>query len=278
MIVLIYNYHKIQSVTGGGSLMQSKIRELEKKKNYYNKYKDILPKEVLKKYQLDFDIKYTHESTKIEGNTLSLIQNKMIIEDRMSVGGKTLREVYEVENHNKAFQYVKSNIKQGIKLDSNVIKDIHEILMDNIIQGGIYRYGDVIITGASHKPSARTEMNNRLNAFYYDLENKELKPLEKASWIHAEFVSIHPFNDGNGRTSRMLMNYFLMENGYLPINILAENKEEYYNSLDEYGKNKSLEKFLELVCDLEEEQLDIYNNLINRTLGKSIEDEVEPEI
>ena len=123
----------------------------------------------------------------------------------MSIGGKSLREVYEVENHNKAFQYIKDNINKGIKLDNNVIKDIHEILMDNILQ---------------HKPPSRTEMHDRLNVFYYDLENKVLNSIEKGAWLHAEFVAIHPFEDGNGRTSRMLMNYILMENGYLPVNII----------------------------------------------------------
>ena len=132
--------------------------------------------------------------------------------------------------------------------------------MDNIITGGIYRYVDVSITGASHKPPSRTEMHDRLNIFYYDLKNKVLNPIEKASWVHAEFVAIHPFEDGNGRTSRMLMNYILMENGYLPVNIKSEDKISYYEALDEYGKNNNLDQFLELVINLEEEQLDTYIN------------------
>lgn len=245
-----------------------KNKMLEEKKDFYHKYKEHISKDILEKYELDFAIRYTHESTKIEGNTLSLIQNKMIIEDKMSVGGKALGEIYEVENHNKAFQYVKSKVKEGTKLDANVIKDIHEVLMDNINIGGIYRYENVIITGVTHTPPSRSEMHNRLNNFYYDLENKMLNPIEKASWIHAEFVAIHPFTDGNGRTSRTLMNYILMENGYLPVNIKSEYKEEYYNSLNEYGENKNLELFTEMVFKLEEEQLNLYNELINHVLKK----------
>lgn len=250
--------------------MKDKLKRLEEKKLYFEKYKNIIPKSILENHELDFAIRYTHESTKIEGNTLSLIENKLIIEDRMSIGGKSLREVYEVENHNKAFQYVKNNISKGIKLESNVIKDIHQILMDNIISGGIYRYVDVSITGASHKPPSRTEMHDRLNMFYYDLENKELNPVEKASWVHGEFVAIHPFEDGNGRTSRMLMNYILMMNGYLPINIKAENKLLYYEALDEYGKTNNLDLFMELVINLEEEQLDEYIDLIEQILENNI--------
>lgn len=256
--------------------MKDRLKKIEEKKIYYEKHKNIIPKLALEKYELDFAIRYAHESTKIEGNTLSLIENKLIIEDRMSIGGKSLREVYEVENHNKAFQYVKNNIKKGIGLDSNVIKDIHEILMDNIITGGIYRYVDVSITGASHKPPSRTEMHDRLNIFYYDLKNKVLNPIEKASWVHAEFVAIHPFEDGNGRTSRMLMNYILMENGYLPVNIKSEDKISYYEALDEYGKNNNLDLFLELVINLEEEQLDTYINLIEQILENNLIENMEP--
>lgn len=256
--------------------MEDKLKRLEEKKNYYFNNKHNISNEIVKKYELDFSIRYTHESTKIEGNTLSLIENKLIIEDRLSIGGKALREVYEVDNHNKAFNYIKENIKNGIKLDDSVVKDIHEILMDNIIQGGIYRYTDVSIVGATHKPPSRTEMYDRLNAFYFDLNNMEVNPIEKASWVHAEFVAIHPFEDGNGRTSRMLMNYILMENGYLPISINPEEKQEYYNSLDNYGKFKNLKSFIELVANLEDKQLDIYNNLIIQTLEK--EKDLEPEI
>lgn len=256
--------------------MENRLKRLEEKRLYYERNKNIISKGISGKYELDFAIRYTHESTKIEGNTLSLIENKLIIEDRMSIGGKSLREVYEVENHNKAFQYVKENIIKGIKLDSNVIKDIHETLMDNIMPGGIYRHVDVSITGASHKPPSRTEMHDRLNAFYYDLENKVLNPIEKAAWVHAEFVAIHPFSDGNGRTSRILLNYILMENGYLPINIKAEDKTSYYEALDEYGKNNNLDSFLELVINLEEEQLDIYINLIEQILENNINDNMKP--
>jgi Fic family protein len=246
--------------------VEDKLLRLKEKKEYYQRYKGIIDKSILENYDLDFAIRYTHESTKIEGNTLSLIENKLIIEDRVSVGGKAIQEIYEVENHNSAFEYIKDNIKKGIELDSSIIKNIHGILMDNIMQGGIYRYVDVSIIGAGHKPPSRTQMHDRLNAFYYDLENKSLDPIEKASWVHAEFVAIHPFQDGNGRTSRILMNYILIQNGYLPINIKAEDKIEYFEALDEYGLNNNLNPFLEFVLDLEEEQMNIYIHLIKDIL------------
>ena len=94
-----------------------------------------LPKEALKSFDNSFDIEYAHNSTAIEGNTLTLIQTKAIIEDGLSVGGKELREIYEVANHAKAFAYVQKCVAEGKPLDENIVKDIHALLMENIFDG-----------------------------------------------------------------------------------------------------------------------------------------------
>ena len=103
----------------------------------------------------------------------------------------------------------------------------------------------------------------QIKAFYEDLRNKtELNPIELAAWTHAEFVRIHPFVDGNGRTSRLLMNYQLMSQGFLPISVDKEKRLDYYNALEEYAVNKNLEPFANFIAELEEEQLDEYLKLI----------------
>ena len=107
-----------------------------------------LPPEVLSSFDNSFNIEYAHNSTAIEGNTLTLIQTKTIIEDGLSVGGKELREIYEVANHAKAFAYVQKCVADGKPLDENIVKDIHALLMENILVGGVYRNVEVRITGA----------------------------------------------------------------------------------------------------------------------------------
>ena len=92
-----------------------------------------LPKEALQSFDKSFEVEYTHNSTAIEGNTLTLIQTKAVLEDGISVGGKTLREIYEVVNHSKAFQFVKQCVAEGKPLDENTVKDIHALLMENIL-------------------------------------------------------------------------------------------------------------------------------------------------
>lgn len=218
----------------------------------------------LSSYEKDFELTFTHNSTAIEGNTLTLMETKVVLEDGISVGGKELREIYEVINHKKAYQYVKKCIAEGKALDEHIVKDIHAILTENIIVGGIYRNQEVRISGAGHVQPVGNDMYNQIKRFYDDLVWKKgvLNPIEYAAWTHAEFVRIHPFIDGNGRTSRLLMNYQLISDGFLPVSIAKENRLDYYNALEAYAVQGELEPFADLVAELEEDQLDTYIKLI----------------
>lgn len=240
------------------------INKLLEKKQIIDEGKHSIDKITLASYEKDFELTYTHNSTAIEGNTLTLMETKVVLEDGISVGGKALREIYEVVNHKKAYRYIKNCIVNGKKLDENIVKDIHQILTENIIAGGIYRNQEVRISGAGHIPPVGTDMYIQIKNFYADLEWKEqvLNPIEYAAWTHAEFVRIHSFIDGNGRTSRLIMNYQLMSKGFLPISIAKENRLDYYNVLEDYAVNGKLNRFTDLIADLEEIQLDNYIGMI----------------
>lgn len=206
-----------------------------------------------------FEVDYAHNSTAIEGNTLTLIETKVLLEDEISVGNKSLREIYEVVNHNKAFAYTKKCISESKTLDESIVKDIHSILMENILIGGVYRNVEVRITGSKHKPPVPSEMYYQIKEFFKNLDLKvDFNPIELAAWTHAEFVRIHPFVDGNGRTSRLIMNYQLMRNGFLPVSVNKEDRLEYFSYLEEYAVNSNLELFADFVAELEEQQLDEY--------------------
>ena len=217
----------------------------------------------LSSYEKDFELKFTHNSTAIEGNTLTLMETKVVLEDGVSIGGKELREIYEVVNHQKAYEYVKKCIAENKPLTENIVKDLHAILTENIIVGGIYRNQEVRISGAGFTPPAGNEMYVQIKAFYEDLKNKtDLNPIELSAWTHAEFVRIHPFVDGNGRISRLLMNYQLMSQGFLPVSVDKETRLDYYNALEQYAVNGDLESFADFVADLEDKQLNEYLKLI----------------
>lgn len=233
--------------------------KLLRMKEQLKEQREKLPREALESFDKSFDIEYAHNSTAIEGNTLTLIQTKAIIEDGLSVGGKTLREIYEVANHDKAFAYVKKCVAESKPLDESAVKDIHALLMENILVGGVYRNVEVRISGAGHKPPAPSEMYRQIKNFYADLPYKTgLNAIELSAWTHAEFVRIHPFVDGNGRTSRMIMNYQLMAQGFLPVSIAKENRLEYFDALEAYAVNGDLQPFADMIAELEEQRLGEY--------------------
>ena len=240
------------------------FEQLFEKQKIYEQGKKNIDNITLSSYEKDFELTFTHNSTAIEGNTLTLMETKVVLEDGISVGGKVLREIYEVVNHKKAYRYVKRCIAEGKPLSETIVKDIHAILTENIIIGGIYRNQEVRISGAGHTPPAGNEMYRQIKDFYSDLDwkKKALNPIEYAAWTHAEFVRIHPFIDGNGRTSRLIMNYQLMGAEFLPVSIAKENRLDYYNALEEYAVNKNLVPFTELIATLEDEQLNAYIRLI----------------
>ena len=224
---------------------------LEKKIKYeQNKHK--IDTVTLTSYEKDFELRFTHNSTAIEGNTLTLMETKVVLEDGVSIGGKELREIYEVINHKKAYGYVKKCIAEN------------RPLTENIIVGGIYRNQEVRISGAGFTPPAGNEMYIQIKGFYEDMKNKsDLNPIELAAWTHAEFVRIHPFIDGNGRTSRLLMNYQLMLQGFLPVSVDKEKRLDYYNALEQYAVNGDLKPFSDLIYELEDAQLDEHLKLLS---------------
>lgn len=239
---------------------------LKEKQKQYLAGKSLIPEFTAESFERAFEISYTHNSTAIEGNTLTLIETKLVLEDGITVGGKELREIYEQVDHQNAFQYVKKRIAERKPLDEAAVKDIHQLLMDHILPGGIYRDVNVYISGAQHTPPEPLEMYHQIKAFYLDLRQKgeRLNPVELAAWTHAEFVRIHPFRDGNGRTSRLIMNYQLMANGFPAIDIAKERRLEYFQALEAYAVDGDLAPFANMVAELVEQRLDQYLLIIKQ--------------
>ena len=236
------------------------LDRLLQKRECYRQALPSIPALTLQSYELAFEVEYTHNSNAIEGNTLTLMETKLVLEDAICPGGKSLREIYEAVNHQKAYRYVKACIARNEPLSEKIVKDIHAILMENILVGGVYRNVDVYISGAQHTPPSPNEMYRQVKDFYADLgwKAQALDPIALAAWTHAEFVRIHPFPDGNGRTSRLLMNYQLLAQGFAPVSIAKENRLDYYNALEAYAVDGDLAPFTEMVAALEEKQLDRY--------------------
>ena len=181
---------------------------------------------------------FTYDSTAIEGNTLTLQETSLVLNKGVTIGGKSLREHFEIVNHKEAIDYIKDLVKNEIDFDKRVLLDIHHLILKNIdIQNaGKYRNVEVMISGSTHKPPTFLQVENLMEDYFkFYEENKEsLNPVILSTELHERLVTIHPFIDGNGRTSRLIMNLVLLKFGFPITNISSKNelRDEYYKSLE----------------------------------------------
>ncbi|TRM11653.1 Fic family protein [Lentibacillus cibarius] len=224
-----------------------------------------LPKYTLKSLREKLLLEWTYNSNAIEGNTLTINETKVVLEG-ITVGGKTMREHLEVINHRDAITYVEDIVQSKEPLSEWQIKNLHRLILKGINDdyAGIYRDQQVFISGAKHTPPApyliKEQMEKLMN--WYEQETTQMHPVTRGALLHAIFVGIHPFIDGNGRTSRLLLNLELMKNGFPPIVIKVENRLDYYEALNKAHTQKDYDHFIQLIAKELEDSLDLYLNAI----------------
>jgi cell filamentation protein, protein adenylyltransferase len=199
------------------------------KKNYIKEYKT-MPKIGKDKLIEDFVINFTYDSQRIEGSTLTLRETADLLLDGISPN-KPIKDVKEAESHKKVFIEM---IKDKGELTLNKVLEWHKMLMKDTkpkIAGKI-RNHRVKISGSKFVPSFSSIVKTLLKDFFkWYNQNNKLNPVELAALVHLKFVTIHPFTDGNGRISRLMMNFVLNKNKYPLMNIEYKNRTSYYNSL-----------------------------------------------
>jgi Fic family protein len=217
-----------------------------------------LPESVVKNLRDDLILRWTYNSNAIEGNTLTLMETKVVLEG-ITIGGKSLREHFEAINHRDAILFVEGLVQKNQLLTEWDIRNIHQLILNNIDaeNAGAYRKVNVLISGASHTPPEHFLVSEKMSRFVSSI-NYELHPVERAARIHVDFVGIHPFVDGNGRTSRLLMNLELMKSGFPPLVIPVEQRLRYYKSLDKAHVEKDYADFIQLSVELLEKSFQSY--------------------
>ncbi len=220
-----------------------------------------LAKDVLENLKEDLILRWTYNSNAIEGNTLTLKETKVALEG-ITVGGKTLREHFEIINHKDAILFIEDLVKESNLLNEYDIKLIHSLILKNIDKqnAGRYRQANVIISGAIHKPPNFFNIQESMENFisWYKLNYKNLHLIELSAMVHIKFVGIHPFIDGNGRTARLLMNLELMKSGFPPLIIKVEDRLGYYNALDMAHTTDNYKPFIKLVKKAVKESFEPY--------------------
>ena len=223
-----------------------------------------IPKETLKSLKETINLEWTYNSNGIEGNTLTLRETQVVLEG-ITVGGKSIKEHLEAINHEKAILYLDDLVKDKNPITEWNIKNIHQLILKDIDNenAGRYRKENVTIKGATHIPPDYLKLPELMEKLILNYNTwNEYHPIIKAALLHGELVKIHPFVDGNGRTSRLLMNLDLMNSGYNPVIIKKESRLKYYEALDKAHTTGNYTDFVKLVTELEVEMIKKYLELL----------------
>ena len=214
------------------------------------------------------ELEYTFESNKIEGNTMTLRETDMVINEGITIAGKSMREHLEAINHNDAIIYLKELIDKKADFTERDLLQLHYLILKGIDgqHAGKYRNVQVMIKGSRHLPPQPFLVKKEMeDLFYWYIANKRLlHPVVLAAELSERLVTIHPFIDGNGRTSRLIMNLILLKNGYVIANIKGDNdsRYKYYNTLEAAQADGNKEGFHQFIALAELDALKRYAQIL----------------
>ena len=201
-----------------------------------------------KEYIEDFITRSTYHSNAIEGSTLTYAETYAILynDNSFKIGAKEPREIYEAINHKKALELVLKSIENKEDFDERLIKRINETINKDIKDTTGYRTVQVFIRGSEHVPPSPEKIPNLMNYFIYNYNNDTDDIYTKIAKYHIEFEKIHPFEDGNGRTGRLLINYELIKNDLPPVVISKDDRVKYFELIRNNDITDLAEWFKEL--------------------------------
>jgi Fic family protein len=289
-LLVAWMKEKILYEIGYGELALEALKVAEAEVKYVaNSAKNILPKklkdilskiDVLKKKVDNFrqfdsyriaqalELEYTFESNRIEGNTLTLQETDLVINEGLTISGKSMREHLEAINHKDAIEYVKQLVEKNTPLNEREVLNIHNLVLRGIDaqNAGKYRNVQVMIKGSRHLPPQPYLVVKQMEDYFiwYEENKNTLHPVVLAAEMHERLVTIHPFIDGNGRTSRLVMNLILIKNGFVIANIKGDtaSRMTYYNALETAQADADKTNFLELVAETELQAFERYLSII----------------
>uniref|UniRef100_A0A034VRR1 Protein adenylyltransferase Fic n=1 Tax=Bactrocera dorsalis TaxID=27457 RepID=A0A034VRR1_BACDO len=203
---------------------------------------------------------HIYHSVGIEGNTMTLAQTRSILETRMAIDGKSIDEHNEILGLDLAMKYINASLVNKIEITLKDILEIHRRVLGHVdpIEGGEFRRTQVYVGG--HVPPGPGDLAVLMQHFEHWLNAEQtvsLHPVKHAALAHYKLVHIHPFIDGNGRTSRLLMNALLMRAGYPPIIIPKQQRHKYYQFL-QVANEGDIRPFVRFIADCTEKTLDLY--------------------
>lgn len=216
------------------------------------------------------ELEYTFESNRFEGNTLTLRETDLVINEGLTISGKSMREHLEAINHQEAIGHIKHLMGKNTPLDEREVLTIQNLLLRGIIpeSAGRYRKTQAPINGSAYLPSHPSMLAKEMEDYFvwYKTNKESIHPLLLAAEMYERLVSIHPFTDGNERTSRLVMNYILLQHGFVIANLKGDyaNRLQYNHALETAQTKNNKDELILFVAQMEKESLERYIGLIGQ--------------
>lgn len=246
-------------------MYKNRLKEIDELKVKIDSFRP-LSFDILKQLQEYYKIGLTYTSNALEGNTLDLAETKVVIEDGLTINGKPIKDHLETIGHAEAFNELLELAKSDFITEEN-IKCLHKLFYTKIDaqNAGCYRQKSVIVTGAEIDFPSPQELDYRMQSLVESLPEmkKSLHPVEFAAMLHALFVNIHPFIDGNGRVARLLMNLALLQAGYNITVIPPIVRADYIRALQD-SNHKNFAPFINFISEMVFEAQKEYLRIIEK--------------
>lgn len=256
------------------SLLDPRIRQrLDAKLARLRALRPLNPTQV-RKLREQLEIEMTYNSNAIEGNSLTLRETYLVLQEGMTIKGKSLRDHLEAKDHKEALDFLYDLVSQDRHtISAHLIRQLHQLVVQETEKAwaGRYRTGSVMIGGAAHMPPDAFDVPRMMDELIAWLKKnaKDMHPVELAAIFHHKIVYVHPFFDGNGRTARLAMNIVLMQRGYPLAIILKHDRKKYYRVLQEADRGKPAPLAL-FVAQAVERSLDVYLRTYEKSQGRKL--------
>ena len=250
------------------------LKRIDENKKEIDRRKPLSPEEA-KQLDAYYRVGTTYTSNALEGNSLTLTETKVLLEDGITIGGKPIRDCYEATGHAQAFDFMLEAARgEPFAVSEDTVLRLHKLFYNRIDseKAGVYRSERVLITGTEHLPSLPGEVPARMQAFISELNDKweTTHPVALSAYAHKGLVDIHPFVDGNRRTARLLMNLIVVSHGYQLISISPILRVDYINALEagRHGGGIKKEAFDRFIAEREVEAQKDYCRMFQITMPK----------
>lgn len=255
--------------------MNTLLLEVQNKKNVLDNLRP-LDNEQIQNLKKLYDTELTYNSNAIEGNTLTYSETKLVLNEGITIGGKSVNEHLEAINHKDAIDYIEEVASlQTSELTIRDIKNIHNLVLKgiNTKEAGVYRSKPVGVMksdGVIHHFTDPLMIDEQMQEFIVWLNgSSDIEPIKLAALTHLKFVTIHPFIDGNGRTARLLMNLILLQNGYPHAIVKVSSRVKYIQAIEKAQATTEIddtEEFYNFIVESINDSLDLYLEVLNANI------------